>query len=372
MRDKVDHNKIRGFGIFATLFLSLVGFGVFTYTQNIGKILGNNAFFPTIIYGIIYLIFVRMIYEIVKINEFSSLDEIMEKSFGKVIGRTLLFILSFGIIFLLSIELRVFIESIKTYIFPNINSEFMIIITLFVSYYAVRQGDRALIGLNEIMFVFLMISCFVILVIVYKNVDITNLLPITIKTKESYFKGFLTLGSYFSGIIMLFYLLPMYKFGDKKKFHVSYKSTIFSFIFLAFVFLICVSVLNINQTIKSIWPIILAFTTVDVPGGFVERVEGIIITICIVFFLMNFINLYFYSSYINSKSLGMYRHKVSSTMFIPIIYVLTLVPQNLNDINFMINNIVFPISLVIVFGVPIVLFVVSYVKQFLRKSGEKN
>ena len=33
MKHKVDRNKIRGFGIFSTLFLSLVGFGVFTYSQ---------------------------------------------------------------------------------------------------------------------------------------------------------------------------------------------------------------------------------------------------------------------------------------------------------------------------------------------------
>ena len=57
MKHKVDRNKIRGFGIFSTLFLSLVGFGVFTYSQNIGKILGNSGFFLTFVYGLIYMFF---------------------------------------------------------------------------------------------------------------------------------------------------------------------------------------------------------------------------------------------------------------------------------------------------------------------------
>lgn len=369
MKHKVDRNKIRGFGIFSTLFLSLVGFGVFTYSQNIGKILGNSGFFLTFVYGLIYMFFIMMIYRTVKLNKYKNFEDIVENLFGKIIGRTFLFLISFFIIFLISIQLRIFIDSIKVYILPNINSEFMIIITLLVCYYVSREGDKVLPGLNEIMFVFLSIFCLIILVIVYKNLDVSNILPLELKQSSLYAKGFLTLSSYFSGGIILFYLLPMYKTEEKSKIHVSYKSTIFSFVFLAFVFLLCVSILNINQTVKSVWPIILAFTTVDVPGGFVERVEGIIITIAIIFFIMNFVNLYFYASYINSKSLGAYKHKISSTMFIPVIYVLTLIPQNLNDINFIMNKLVFPISIFISFFVPTLLFLASYIKNIFKLKG---
>ncbi|EIA22772.1 hypothetical protein SFB2_225G4 [Candidatus Arthromitus sp. SFB-2] len=66
MRNNADRKVIRSFwGFFQHFFLSLVGFGVFTYTKNIGKILGNNAFFPTIIYGIIYLAVIYIIYNTV-------------------------------------------------------------------------------------------------------------------------------------------------------------------------------------------------------------------------------------------------------------------------------------------------------------------
>lgn len=364
-------NKIRGFGIFSTLFLSIVGFGVFTYSQNIGKSLGRNSILPTIIYGFLYTIFIMMIHKTIEINNFKNFGEILENLFGKFIGRIFMCLISFCIIFLISIQLRIFIESIKLYIFPSINSEFIILITLFVCYYTVKDGEKVLTGINEILFVFLMISCILISFVGYKNLDLTNFFPIEVKSLESYFQGFLTLGGYFSGSIILFYLIPMYKPYRKRKFHISYKSIIFSSIFLSLVFLFCVGILNVNQTVKSIWPIILSFTTVDIPGGFIERVEGIIMTIAIVFFIMNFINMYFYSSYINSKSIGIEKHKISSIMFLPIIYAITLIPKGLNDINFLMNKFLFPISVFISFFIPVLLFSLSYLK-FKLSGGNKR
>lgn len=372
MKKNVDHNKIRSFGVFSTLFLSLVGFGVFTYTQNIGKILGRNGVIPTIIYGIIYLIFIFMIYKTIRLNDNNEFEIIVENLFGKVIGRILLFLISIGLIFLISIQLRIFIDSIKVYIFPNINSEFMVIITLLICYYVVRFGDKVIPGLNEIMVVFLSIFCLIVLGIVYKNIDLSNMLPMEVKDSYTYFKGFLLLGSYFVGSIMLYYLLPKYQTEKSKKIHIGYKATIMAFIFLSVVFLICVGILNINQVSKSIWPIIMAFTTVDVPGGFIERVEGLIITIAIVFFIINFINLYFYSSYLNSKSLGINNHSISSTAFIPIIYALSVIPNGLEEINFILSNWVFPVSLILVFGLPILMFILTYIRKGLSNKGGKS
>ncbi len=368
MRNNADRKVIRSFGVFSTLFLSLVGFGVFTYTKNIGKILGNNAFFPTIIYGIIYLAVIYIIYNTVKINNNNELNIIVENLFGKFIGRILLFLISIGIIFLISMQLRIFIDSIKLYIFPEINSEFMIGATLIICYYVVRFGDKVLTGINEIMFVFLLICCFVTFAIVCKNINLDNMLPMNIESGYIYLKGFLTFSSYFIGSMMLYYILPRYRSEGNEKVNVSYKSTILSFVFLSLLFLICVGILNINQSVKSNWPIIIAFTTIDVPGGFIERVEGIVITIATIFFIVNFINLYFYASYVNSKSLGLFRHKVSSTMFIPIIYILTLIPKGVEDIDFIINTWVFYISLILVFFVPVVLFLATYIKRSIVKG----
>ncbi len=366
-------NNIRGFGVFSTFFLSIVGFGFFTYCQNIGKILGRNAWIFTILYGILYIFFVMMIYKTVEMNGFRSFEEILQILFGRFIGRILLFAISILIIFMISIQLRIFIESIKLYIFPNINSEFMISITLLVCYYVTKEGNKVLTGLNEILFVFLIISCLIISLIAYKNVDLTNILPFETRDMSTYFQGFLTMGSYFIGSIILFYLIPMHKPCKEKKFHVSYNASIFSSIFLSIVFLFCVSVLNINQTTKSIWPIILSFTTIDIPGGFVERVEGIIITIAIVFFIINFINMYFYSSYLNSKSIGVSKHKISSVMFIPIIYIFTLIPKGLGDINFIMNRLGFIVSIFIAFFIPILLFIASCIRtKFKFKGGLRN
>ena len=372
MKNNLDRNVIRSFGVFSTLFLSLVGFGVFTYTRSIGRILGNNAFFPTIIYGIIYLSVIYMIYNTVKINNNNELNIIVENLFGKLIGRSMLFLISIGIIFLISIQLRIFIDSIKIYIFPEISSEYMLGATLIICYYVVRFGDKVLTGINEIMFIFLLICCFVIFTIVYKNINLDNMLPMKIESGYTYFKGFLTFSSYFIGTSMLYYMLPKHKSEKDSGVNVSYKSTILSFLFLSLIFFVCVGILNINQTIKSNWPIIMAFTTVDVPGGFIERIEGIVITIAIVFFIVNFINLYFYASYVNSKSLGLFKHKISSTMFIPVIYILTLIPKGVGEVDFIINRVGIGISLILVFFVPIILFIATYIRRGkLKGDGTK-
>ena len=365
-----NFGKIRSFGFFSMIFLSLVGFGMFTYSQTMGKILGSNGIFLTIVYGLIYMILVGMIYKTFKINEFKPLEFIFEDIFGKFIGRILLFLISLFIIFFISIQLRIFIDSIKIYIFSNISSEFMVIITLFVCYYVVRKDDKVLSGLNEIIFTFLMIFCLISLFIVFKNIDLTNILPIRLSESSSYLNGFFVSNTYFIGGSILYYIFPKYDSKIKKNIHISYKAVLFSFLFLATIFFVCISVIDLKQTIKSAWPIILAFTSVDIPGGFIERIDGIIISIAILFFIINFINLYFYSSYLNSKSLGLNKYKFSSLIFIPVIYIFTLLPQNLKDIEFMFNKIIFPISIVISLFVPIILFVLSYVKSKLKIKKE--
>lgn len=359
-------NSLTNFGIFSTLVLSMVGFGVFTYSQNIGKILGTNGFVSTLIFGIIYLVFFAMINKTIKLNNYGTLEDIVKNSFGEVLGRVLLFVISLCILFLISIQLRIFIDSIKSYIFININGEFMINITLLVTFYVVLNGEKVITGINEIMFVFLCLCCLLVFLILFKNIDLSNILPFEFKQKENYFNGFLTLSAYFSGSIMMYYLVPILKSKENKKGNVTYKALIFSFIFLSVVFLICVSTLNINQTITSSWPVILSFTTVDIPGGFVERIEGIIIMIAIIFFIVNFINLYFYSSYINSKSLNSKNHKISSIILLPLIYILSLLPQNLNDVNFIITRIVLPIAVFISLIFPTILFLISFLKKGKR------
>lgn len=360
-------NSLTSFGMFSTLVLSMVGFGVFTYPQNMGKLLGTNGFISTLIFGFIYLIFFVMMNKTIKLNNYENLENIIENSFGKIFGRVMMFLISIFILVLISIQLRIFIDSIKVYLFPNINSEFMINATLIVCLYVVVNGEKVITGLNEIMFVFLCIACLIIFLVVFKNLDLSNILPLEVRSGEKYFLGFLTLSSYFSGAIMIFYLMPMFKNKSNSNVNTSYKALIFSFSFLSLVFLICVSTLNINQTTSSIWPIILSFTTVDIPGGFIERIEGIIITISIIFFVVNFINLYFCSSYVNGKSLNSKSHKISSVIFMPLIYILSLLPQNLNDVYFIISKIIFPIGIFISLIFPTMLFLISFIKN--RKRG---
>ena len=371
-----NNENIRSFGFFATLFLTLVGFGVFAYSQNIGNELGTVGTLLSIVYGLAYLFFVYIINKVVKLNNNQDLNIIFENLFGKFIGKLLVFLISFCIIFLISIQFRIFIDSIKMYIFQEISSELMISITLLVCYYVVRQGNKVLIGLNEIFFVFLIICSVIILFTIGGNLDLTNVLPFEISNECSLFSGFLTFTSFFSGIIIMFYLLPKYKLENSKKIHVSYNAVFYSSVFLGFVFLICICSLNIKQTVKSIWPIILSFTTVDLKEGFFGRVEGVIITIAIIFFIMNFINLYFYGSYINSKSLNIHSHKVSSTMFLPIIYILTIIPKDLNTIDYLLNKIAFPISIGISVLLPIVLLIGTYLRNIFNVKGvvkhEKN
>lgn len=373
MKDNnTSKENIRSFGFFATIFLSLVGFGVFTYSQSIGKVLGTTGVLMTIIYGFLYLFFVYIINKVIKLNNYLEFDHIVEGLFGKFLGKILLFIISLGIVFLISVQLRIFIDSIKMYIFQNIGNEFMIIMTLLVCYYVVKQEDRVLVGLNEITFVFLILSSLIILSSIYKNLNFANALPFKLGSTSSFSMGFLTFTSFLPGIISLFYFFPKYRSNEKKKIHVTYKAVFFSSIFLVIVFLICIGSLNIKQTIQSIWPVILAFTTFDIKESFIGRIDGIIITIAVIFFIINFINLYFYASFLNSKALNLTSHKYSSTIFLPVIYIITLLPRDLSDTEFITSNIIFPICVGITIILPILLLIATYIKGIFNKGAYKH
>ena len=69
--------------------------------------------------------------------------------------------------------------------------------------------------------------------------------------------------------------------------------------------------------------------SLDVPGTFIERWEGIVMALWILFYFTTFVNTYFFSSEIVKNVLSLKDIKISSLLIMPVIYVVALYPGNL-------------------------------------------
>ena len=72
--------------------------------------------------------------------------------------------------------------------------------------------------------------------------------------------------------------------------------------------------------------------SLDIPGTFIERWEGIVMALWILFYFTTFVNTYFFSSEIVKNVLKLKDIKLSSLLIMPVIYVIALYPGNIAEL----------------------------------------
>lgn len=98
-------------------------------------------------------------------------------------------------------------------------------------------------------------------------------------------------------------------------------------------------------------------SSINIQGAFIERWEGIIMAIWIIFYFTTFSNVYYLSSDIVKDIFRLGDIKLSSAIIAPVIYVISLYPQNIAEVYnvgdrfipvlFLYSLIILPISIIL-------------------------
>lgn len=358
--------NIKAYGLFSSLAVTTVGVGIFSYPRQLATAVGNEGWLVTIVAGLVSMLLVYLVYKISYYNDFQDFDVIIFNCFGKVLGFFILLIFSFYMIFLVSLQMRTFVEVIKMYLLEKTPTEFLIVTTILVGIHVVRGGQRSIIKFNEIAFWVMFLPMVLMLLALLPISDFTNMLPVFQQPIGNYAKGLFSSLVSFVGFEILFFIMPI--FGEKKKIYkTSIKGITFITIFYVLIVIFSLAVFGENQSKIVLWPTITMVTAISLPGTFVERWEGVVMTLWILFYLTTFINYYYFSSHILTKITKVRSVKISSILIVPLIYVITLYPNNINELYEIGNKYLNPLIVFCVLILPILLFIISAVKASSKK-----
>lgn len=364
-----EKSFINEFAFFASLVVSMIGIGVFYGPAILAKYVGADTWVSALIAGALIFIVLYLIYLLIKNNGYRDMVFILVNSYGSVLGKFISIVYALVMILILSLSLRMFAEVISMYLLTNTPTEVILITFLFMGVYLSRGGLANVVHFNEIAFWIMFIPLTIILVLTIPIADFSNLLPVFKAGMKNYAVSGFELVFLLNGFSMAFILIPYVKKKDSIK-GVIGKSSLFVAIFYAITMILVTSMLSVNQTMDSIFPTINMLQSITSNTGFLERWDSLIMALWVIFYFTSFSNIYYFSSYICKEVFNIEDIRTASVIFIPVIYVASLFPDNIidvRDISLGWMRVGFIISIIIIIGVT---FLISIVKK--RRGGALN
>jgi spore germination protein (amino acid permease) len=126
--------------------------------------------------------------------------------------------------------------------------------------------------------------------------------------------------------------------------------------------------LGIAETKEMIWPTLAAIKSIDVPGAFVERLEGLAMTAWVLFAFTSIAPVTYGISLMASRELKHREFKHFCPLCVPIIYLVAMVPESVVEAYEYVERASLYLGTPAIFGVPILLLVIARI----RKLGVKK
>lgn len=353
----MDNKKFTtGYGLFSTIVVTLLGVNVFSYPRELSQIVGNDGWISIIVSGFIVLPLCYLIYKIMKNNCFKHFQEIIEATFGKLLGKVVgLSFVIYSIVFS-AFGLRVFGEEIKLYLLERTPIEFLFLVTILVGSYLIRAEVDNLVKFNEISFWLMFIPIGIVFIVCLYNVDFTNLLPVFDAEPIKYITSLSVSVNRYGGLPILFLILPLMKEGTNAKKFIR-RGILFTAIFYLITFILTIATFGEKQASILLWPVVSMIGKINIPGSFIERWEGIFMSIWIVFYITTFVNQYYFAADMTKKIFNLEDIKLGAAIIIPLTYLVALYPKNVQDVSeissfmspilFLINIVLIPLAILI-------------------------
>lgn len=324
--------SINAFGLFASIITATVGIGTFSYPGELSSLAGTDGWIVILAGGILSCIIILMLVTLVKKNNWDSFATILRKSFGKFFGSIFAVIFVFYLICSMCLGLRVFIEVMKMYLLEKTPTEFLIVITILTGVYIIRGGLEGILRFNEIGFWLMFAPIIFILLLLLSNTDFTNILPLMSEKPINYVKSMPINIYIFKGFEIVLLILPFLKNKEKVK-KITILSIIFITIFYLTIFIFSLAVFTKYMDSKLLWPAITMIKAINIPSTFIESWDGVVMTLWILFYFTTFINSFYFSSDILKEVFSFSSVKQSSVLIVPFIYLGSLYPENLLELN---------------------------------------
>jgi spore germination protein (amino acid permease) len=363
-----DDDKISSLQLGVFIFNTVLGVGILSLPSTIDKESENNAWMITIIGGLIILIFTFFMCKVG--NRFSPKGFIgtLKMLFGRVLGTALSIPVCIYFLIIIMIEIRTFAETTKIYLLYNTPLEFIIYPLIIFVVFLARSGVEPTSRFYEAVTPVTLIIILTLFLVALPKSDYSNLLPVLPVKTGSIMPGLKAVFFSFAGFEIL---LVMFPFLRKPK--EAFKVSSFAVIILAIIYTIeiiqCLARFGVNETAAQIYPVVTLIRSSEVPGGIIERMEGLLLAVWVIFVYTTVVAFMFGLSVVLGDLLKHKKRKHIVPMLLPIIYIGVLQAQSIVELADINDKILFYLGIYSYFLLPTMMFIMTLLKG---KGGAGN
>ncbi|MDF2519524.1 MAG: hypothetical protein K0R84_152 [Clostridia bacterium] len=362
-----NNDMISPYQLAMIVIMTVIGVGIFNFVHIVAKYGGNDGWLIIGILGLVHIFVGLLLVRLGRRFPGKTFPEYIQEIIGVIPGKILVLLIASYIMINLAYEIREFTEVAKMFLLPRTPTEIIIFALIAVCVYVVRGGVESVARIVEITFPLLFIPFFLVLLPGLPELDLSNLLPLVSDLDIKFMRMIPRVPFAFRGMeYILFYM------GFMKKPEKASKSVTWALVFITFFYVsisvICLSAFGAKSATKAIWPLLIYIRNINIPGLFIERLDGVILSIWVITIFTTVITGFFIVTYSLSKVINTKEHKQYALPLLIVIYYLALQPSGLAELYEWGSWGFKYVSPIFVYGVPIFALVIAA----LRRQGVKR
>lgn len=358
--DKISNVQL---GVFT--YLSVIGVGVLILPSPLVRYSGNDAWILCIAAGLINLIFVYIMCNLGKRYSSYGLVGTLKFMFGKVLGTIIAIPVFIYFILISSFEIRIFAETTKMYLLNKTPLEYIILPLLFLAFILTRKGIEPISRFFELVAPIIFIVIVFIMIIMLPRSDYSNLRPFLNSPLKSYITGFPQSLFSYSGFELLLILFPYIR-EPKKACKTSMISLTLVNLFYAIIIIQCIARLGVEETKNLMYPTMSLIKSSDVPGAFIEGIEGLLMAQWVLFVFTTLVAYFYGAGVVCSDILKQREKNHILALLLPVIYIMALQGESIVDQSNLTNKILY-FQYYTIIVLPVIMFIISKIKRRAAK-----
>ncbi|MTI71814.1 MAG: hypothetical protein FH751_16315 [Firmicutes bacterium] len=345
-----------------------IGVGILSLPRLLAEDFASDGFLLILIGGLVAALFLTILTKLLEKYKGEAVDEISERLLGKFFKEIILIIFVIYYVVVISYIVRIFAEVVKMFLLLNTPTEVIIMTMLLSLTYLVRKGIECIARIVQIVIPLVTIPVALLMLTILKDAELDNLLPFFQIGIGEIVKGIPLVLFSFLGYELIFFTTA---FVDNNKKMLRYNLSAISFITTSYILVYFTTYVQFGkEEVKHLlWPTLSLMKTVDIPGAFLENIEGVVMGLWVLVVFANISPALFNGSLALSKIARNKEYKQFVLPLIPIIYILSLMPDNLAEVYEYIDIFTKYFGPSVAIFLPVFLFIVSL---FKGKKGESR
>lgn len=364
-----NNDSISPYQLSMIVIMTVIGVGVFNLVHTVAKFGGNDGWIIMAALGVAHILLALLLVKLSCKFPGKTFPEYIQEIIGVIPGKILVFLISSYIMLNLAYEVREFTEVAKMFLLPRTPTEIIIFALIIVCVYVVRGGVESVARLVEIAFPILFIPFFLVMLPGFPSIDLTNLLPVGSEIGIKFQRLIPHAPHAFRGIeYILFYI------GFMERPQRAFKPVAWGLIFVTgFYTLVCIvgiGAFGAESATKAIWPLLVYIRNINIPGLFIERLDGVVLSIWVITVFTTIITGFFIVTYSLSKIFNTKEQKQYALPLMIVIYYLALQPAGLAELYQWGDWIFKYVSSIFMYVIPVAALAIAALRRLGVKKSE--